>query len=467
MNTVLNAQQVRQSELNWAENKGVSTWPLMLRAGKSFVRQYLDQLRHKSVLVLVGRGNNGGDGYCIARLLREAGVRVVLAAPFGQPQPETDARRARQEFLDSGEEILDQWPEQWFEVLVDALFGSGLNRPLDDAAQSLIERMNASSASILAVDVPSGLNADTGLPVPVSVHADATHSFIAYKPGLLTAGGPGSCGVLTLDSLGVPTTGDWMYQPLLSGLPERSGNTHKARHGLVRIVGGRQGMGGASIIAASAALSAGAGRVISHCDAEFVSATLSHCPEIMTQPGLPGDGTTGSVWVVGPGLGRDREARDQVLHRLAQPDSTGVLDADALHLLPEERFDLNGWVLTPHEGEAAKLLRQDSASVQADRPKAALELSRCYQTVVVLKGSGTLVASADKLWFCHPGDPAMSTPGMGDSLAGIIGALLAQGLTAEQAAVTAVNWHARLGAELAAKQRLVFASDIIGLLKTR
>lgn len=467
MSTVLSALEVRQAEQDWAKDSKEGTWPLMLKAGQSFVRQFLDRLVSKRVLVVAGRGNNGGDGYCIARLLLQAGVRVDVLAPIGYPSPEIDAHRAYQECLATGVEPLEAWPETTYDVVIDALFGSGLSRALDRPVQVVIEQMNASGALVLGVDVPSGLNADTGQLMPCAVRCQATHSFISFKPGMLTGEGPQHCGLLTLDNLGMKLSSLSNYNPAVLHSLQRVGNTNKARHGRVRVVGGRLGMGGAAIIAAQAALSAGAGRVISHAEAEFISATLTRSPEIMTQPGLPDDVSGDHVWVLGPGLGRDSKAREQVARHLDQPGSTGVLDADALHLIPANRSDLSGWVMTPHEGEAAVLLHKDSDFVRNNRPQAARMLSEQYRTVVVLKGSGSLVAAPGSLWFGHPGHPAMATPGMGDCLAGMIGALLAQGVPPEQAALSAVNWHAQIGAELAENQQLVLATDIIDRLRLK
>ncbi|WP_161599270.1 NAD(P)H-hydrate dehydratase [Reinekea blandensis] len=464
---VLTSEQVRYAEQHWAENHGGDTWPLMNAAAQSFVRQTFERVRHGSVLVVVGKGNNGGDGYCIARRLYEAGVPVTVFAPFGEPSPGIDAHRALTELQQTGLPVFAEWPSTSVDTVIDALFGSGLNRPLDPTVIEIIERMNQYPAEVLAVDVPSGLNADTGQPMPVAIRARATHSFIAWKPGTLTAEGPQCCGQLSLDTLGVDVDSDWCWQQETQALPARSGQTHKAQHGNVNVVGGRLGMGGASIIAAGSALAAGAGRVISHCDPAFVTAALVHHPEVMTQPGLPEVVNDDSVWLVGPGLGRDDAAYEQVRRHLHSPGSRGVLDADGLFHLASLDVPCTNWVLTPHEGEAARLLGWRSDKVRNNRPVAAQALASRYQAVVVLKGAGTLVATTSGLTFCHPGSPAMATPGMGDCLAGIIAALLAQRLAPKDAAIVGVNWHAQTGYRLAQRQRLVLASDIIRALPQR
>lgn len=463
---VLTAEQVRRAEQRWADEQSAGTWPLMSAAAHSFVRQTLERVRHGSVLVVVGKGNNGGDGYCIAKRLHEAGVTVAVLAPLGEPPPDIDAHRALTEFRATGLPVLIEWPATPFDTVIDALFGSGLNRPLTKSAIAVINRMNQSASDCLAVDIPSGLHADRGQPLPVAVKAHASHSFIAWKPGLLTGEGPACSGQLSLDTLGVAVDSPWRRNHSIAQLPERRGQTHKARHGNVRVVGGRLGMGGASMIAAAAALVAGAGRVFSHCDAEFVGATLARYPEIMTRPGLPDEiKDDPAIWLIGPGLGRDAAARNWVAANVSNGAKSGVLDADALFHLADMEVDCRGWVLTPHEGEAAHLLGWDSEEIRQNRPIAAQALAERYQTVVILKGAGSIVASVNGLTFCHPGSAAMATPGMGDCLAGIIAALYAQGLSPEDAAINGVNWHARLGQQLASQQRIVLASDVIEALK--
>lgn len=325
--------------------------------------------------------------------------------------------------------------------------------------------MNRLNLPVYAVDIPSGLHAQTGVCQPVAVHARATHTFISYKPGQLTAVGPAVCGDLTLDSLGIQSTSNWRYTRNFEPcLPSRQGATHKAEHGNLHVVGGLKDMAGAAIITAMSALNAGAGRVFLHSDKLGHLAALARAPELMTRESrllleLQPDGT----YVIGPGMGNSSLAVElwQALLRKAN----GVMDADALRQLAAHPVPVSGWVLTPHESEAAALLGVTSADIKADRVASAQELASKYQTTVVLKGAGTIVATTEDVRFCNPGAPQMSTPGMGDCLAGIIGSLIAQGLLPEQAAVAGVNWHAYLGAKLAQRQRIVLASDIIPLLK--
>ncbi|MCE2570248.1 NAD(P)H-hydrate dehydratase [Motilimonas eburnea] len=479
---VLTSEQVKQAEQAWAKANQGDTWPLMVKAAHSFVAKFMSKLQGQTVLVVAGQGNNGGDGYYIGALLRQAKVKVTLVAPLGLPKSGIDAERAYQFFVASGGQVLgsfDELPQSaHFPITIDALFGSGLNRVLSEPAQQVILWLNQLDTEIVAVDVPSGLNADTGLAMPVAVNAKATHSFIALKAGTLTAMGPAHCGLLSLDTLTVSTGSTWRYQVDVC-LPRRTGNTYKSEHGGVNVVGGQPHMMGAALIAAHAALNSGAGKVWLACDQMFYASALSLAPEIMLKPigETAKQPLTDKVkWVIGPGLGQDGQGLD-ILAKLLEAtnaDSSqqlanyGVLDADGLRWLATSGQVATGWVLTPHEGEAAALLAWPIAKVQQDRIAAVQALSEQYKTCVVLKGAGSLVCdvrqTGQHLVFCHSGSPAMATPGMGDCLAGIIAALMAQGLDGFNSAITGVNWHARIGHELAKRQRIVLASDVIAQL---
>jgi len=468
MNPVINSYQVRDVESRWSTENGGSTWGLMIKAAESFVRQFLGSFQHGLVLVVVGNGNNGGDGYYIGKLLLESGVKVVIHAPIGLPDEGIDAYRARQAYIEAGGSVVDDIPEKDYVAIIDALFGIGLCREVKGKAFDVINLLNQMPQDVYSVDIPSGLCAVTGTALPVAVQATATHCFIAYKPGLLTHTGPTLCGKLTLDSLDLDVESDWQRVVSVTDIPERIGNTHKSEHGNVRVIGGQQSMAGAAIIAAQAALNSGAGRVFLHCDKQFFSTALALAPELMIADEIKISSTLGAeTYIIGPGLGRSDEAEQIWSAILNNNNCSGVMDADALRLLASAPRSVANWVLTPHEGEAADLLGITSAEVQLDRVQCAIKLADKYSTTVVLKGSGTIVASRQKLVFCHPGSPAMATPGMGDCLAGIIGSLLGQGLSQESAAITGVNWHAILALAISKKQRVVLASDISLQLKNR
>ncbi len=460
---VLSAADVRQAELAWAQSHGGETWPLMEKAANSFVQRFLSELNDKHVLVLVGQGNNGGDGYLIAHLLRGCQINVELVAPFGLPPESIDAYRAYLVFT-ANQGVVKEVPD-WenVDVIVDALFGSGLSRKLSTEISDLITKVNEASAAVFSVDIPTGLNAQTGEPMPEAVDAQATHSFIAFKPGMLTGNGPRYCGRTSLDSLDVTTKTDWQ-RCIEVILPKREGNTHKANYGKVLVIGGLEDMAGASIIAGHAALNAGAGRVLLHCNPDYFLAAITSAPELIVARDVTESMLSDSCVVAGPGLGRSQAAGSLVQQVLTHAEK-GVLDADALRYLADNPQTVADFVLTPHEGEAAALLTWSANEVRTNRVEAALQLSHQYQTTVVLKGAGSIVASGSQLCFCHPGTAKMATPGMGDCLAGMIASLLAQGLSFKEAAINGVNWHASLAYKLSHIQRVVLATDVIEHLK--
>jgi NAD(P)H-hydrate epimerase len=466
MEHVYSCEQIRSIEAQWALQNGGSTWPLMQRAAQAFVDAYYVAFIAKKVTVVAGSGNNGGDAYYIAWLLKQRAIDVQVYAPFGAPKSNSDAAKAHQLFLELSSHALSDWPAH-SDILIDGLYGIGLNRPLDAETIELIEKMNNSRAEIYSIDIPSGLNAETGLPMPVAVNAKATLAMIGYKPGLLTADGPSYSGCIGVDSLAIQANSSYKYITDWPTLADKSGNGHKGLFGVVTVLGGNQEMAGAAILAGHAALKSGAGKVMVHCDPNFHRSAISLAPELMVKglgktPLMTGDN---HAIVVGPGIGRNKLATRVVNEAiLSAPLYGGVVDADGLRILAAHPKPMNGWVLTPHAGEAAALLATTSQLIQADRVTAVREIAKKYQCVVVLKGAGTLVSNGQEVVFCHPGHGAMATPGMGDVLAGIVGTLLSQGCDPLNAAVSAVNWHARIGVYLARTQHSVFASDVIRCL---
>lgn len=466
MEPVFTVAQIRQLETQWAfERDSESAWSLMVAASTSFVRQFLVAFQSERVLIVAGNGNNGGDGYYIGKLLIESGIKVTVWAPMGLPNAEIDAFKAHSHYVGAGGKIVSDLSSYACTIIVDALLGIGLSRPLSGDLLACVQTINRLNCPVYAVDIPSGLNAETGVSMPESIVATATHSFIGLKPGLLTHTGPSVCGRLTVDRLGIDSSSLWGYHSAVSHLPNRQGNTHKAEQGNVSVVGGMASMAGAAIIAARAALNAGAGRVFLHCNPQFFPAALTIAPELITANHIPIEkNELPTVFVIGPGLGQEEPVLN-LWRTIVDGQRGGVMDADALRLLAESPQATPQWILTPHEGEAAALLGVSSEAIQKNRPRAALALAEKYQSTIILKGSGTLVATQGQLTFCHAGSPVMATPGMGDCLAGLVAALMAQGLSSHQAAVTGVNWHANLGAMLAQTQRIVLASDIIDQLK--
>jgi hydroxyethylthiazole kinase-like uncharacterized protein yjeF len=447
---LLSVEQVRQAEQT--AYAGMDSFTLMARAGYAAFLWACERLEGKSGVwtVLAGPGNNGGDAYVLATHALEAGTPVKLYALGQISKKADDALLAKAGFLAAGGEI---HPTEDFASLlgaagiVDGLFGIGLTNPPTGEAQRLIRLMNSENTMkvpVLSLDIPSGLNANTGQAFCDCVKATHTLSFIAAKPGLFTLDGPDQCGEITVADLGLQDAAAphpqslYAEETLLSQLKPRNMNSHKGSHGDVVVVGGDQGMVGAAILAARTALHLGAGRVfLGLLDGPQPPGYDPLQPELMmrsTESLLKHAG----VWVVGPGLGQSTTARallSQLLDITATrsaPDAL-LLDADALNLLAQdselaEKFaELKmPTVITPHPLEAARLLGLTTEQIQADRMGAAQQLSQRFNTCAVLKGAGSVIAHQDQLSINLSGGPALATGGTGDVLAGALGALLAQ-----------------------------------------
>jgi NAD(P)H-hydrate epimerase len=441
----------------------------------------LDTLRRRwpgarTLCVLCGPGNNGGDGFLLAALARAAGLQVAVVATTERSTG--DAALARERFMREGGAVslpAAMLPDA--DVYVDALFGSGLNRAPDGAAAQLIAALNAQSPTVLALDVPSGLASDTGVAFEPCVRAAATVCFVGWKRGLFTARGAGQCGERSLSTLDIPENVHAQTIPdatLLTpqALPARPRDSHKGRYGHVLAIGGDLGAGGAVRMCAEAAARVGAGLVSVATREANVGPILGARPELMPhgvhvprnlEPLL----ARASVLAVGPGLGQDEWGRGLWQAALDAGKPT-VLDADGLNLLAATPRALpQACVLTPHPGEAARLLGGTTAGVQADRFAAAGALAEKFQAVAILKGAGSLVAEpGGGVAVCPWGNPGMASGGMGDVLTGVIAGLLAQGLKPWDAACLGVGLHARAG-DLAARvgERGLLASDLFVYLR--
>jgi hydroxyethylthiazole kinase-like uncharacterized protein yjeF len=411
------------------------------------------------VLILAGPGNNGGDALVAARLLAARGCRVVAVSRTDPARLPPDAARAWAAWRESGGTILaDIPPPQRFSLVIDGLFGVGLQRDIDGEDARWIAQANALTCPKLALDVPSGLDADSGRVCGCALRADHTLTFIGLKPGLLTADGPDYAGELHLDALGVEpaalTASSGIALTQLEDrhrLPARARNSHKGLFGHIGIIGGSSGMVGACLIAGRAALRQGAGSVtLGTLDERIVVDYLE--PRLMfsapeTLADAPLDGLA-----IGPGLGRSLRARALLDAALAAPCAL-VLDADALNLLAGDpglaeraaRRD-RPTLLTPHPGEAARLLGTDSADIQANRIEAARQLSALYRAHVALKGAGTVIVHPDGRYAINTsGGPWLAQAGSGDRLSGMLAALLGQGMPAADALEAAVWLHGTSG----------------------
>ena len=474
------AAQVRELDARLIAD-GTSGFELMQRAAHAAWRA----LRRRwpdagAVTVLAGRGNNAGDGYLVAALAQRAGWRVVVLA-VGDPQAlQGDAAQARAEAQACGVAIEPWHTEASLQgVLVDALLGTGIAGDVREPYVSAIEAINASRLPVLAIDLPSGLCADTGRVLGHAVHADLSVTFIGLKLGLFTADGPDRVGTLVFDELQadpaivaqVASEAVRLGHGSLIRVAPRSPVAHKGSFGQVLVIGGDLGTGGAALLSAEAALRCGAGMVTLATRPEHVNASLVRRPEIMCSGvestySLTALVERADVLVVGPGLGQAPWGRS-LLSLAAQRQAPQVWDADALNLLAAGAVELpTGSVITPHPGEAARLLQCSVAEVQADRAAAARALARRFGCVALLKGAGTLVADPDgRLALCDRGHPAMASAGLGDVLAGVIGALLAQDLMPFDAGCLAAWLHAAAGERLGEQGRGLAASDLIPVIR--
>ncbi len=439
----------------------------------------------KRVVVFCGGGNNGGDGYILAALAAQKKLESIAVSVKDTSTLKGDAKRAfeyaQQESVTIVESAEFTFPESADDlVIVDAVLGTGFHGELDSALKSLFHDIQNFGAPILSLDIPSGLSGDTGRATLGAIEADATVTFIAMKQGLLTGASPRHCGELIYLDLDVPAElierfhKGYSRVSRVNHLTKRKGDAHKGDHGHVMVVGGDLGFGGAAMLAAEAAMGAGAGLVSLVTRAEHVSAALSRLPEVMAvgvQGGVELEPYVerASVIIVGPGLGLSAWSQQLLLACLAS-GKPAVLDADALNLLSgNDAFNTinKNCVITPHLGEASRLLSCKLAKVQADRFAAVERLSEKFSCTAVLKGAGTLIHSGNTQVLANVGNPAMAVAGMGDVLSGIIGALMSQGLNADEAAITGVCAHGFAGDCVAAHGEVgVRASAIIPHVST-
>lgn len=475
------AAQVREFDRRAIEDCAIPGYSLMQRAGAvAFQRLRARWPEARRLLVCCGGGNNGGDGYVVARLAAQAGLEVTVLAATSVERLRGDAARAA---ADGSGAVVEDVDPAGFDVVVDALLGTGLKSNVREPLAGLIERINMARSTgrvraVVAIDVPSGLDADSGMPMGTAVRADVTVSFIGRKRGLYTGRAGEFCGALEFDDLDVPQQVFAELEPdafllqrdgLVDALPPRQAAAHKGQLGQVLVLGSDFNYPGACLLTARAALVAGSGLVSVATRRDHALALASGLPEAMWADGE--DGATlgrllerADVLAVGPGLGVSDWSR-AVWSRAMGSDLALVLDADGLNLLAEQPTARGRWILTPHPGEAARLLACDTAEVQHDRFAAVRELARRYGAVVVLKGAGSLIADPDgQVAVCPYGTPAMATAGMGDALTGIIASLVGQGLKPGVAARTGVMLHALAGEHAAVGRRSILTGELIDAL---
>lgn len=477
------AAQVRELDRTAIEDLGIAGGTLMNRAGEAAFGVLRGAWpRSGTLLIVAGPGNNGGDGYVVARLAREAGLGVKFVFLGDPERMRSDALSAREAFLACGGEArpwLGKLPPA--DVVVDALLGTGLEREVEGAFRDVIDAMNAHAAPVIAIDIPSGLHSDTGVPMGAAVIADRTVSFIGLKQGLFTGSGKAYCGQVRFSDLGVPDAVYDAVEPscvrislerFRDRLAPRSRCAHKGDFGHVLIVGGEAGMSGAVRLAGEAAARTGAGLVSVATRASHAGILNVTRPELMVRGVECGADldpllSRATVVAIGPGLGQGDWGRE-MLRRVLEAPQPVVMDADALNLLSEAAPQRDGKrIMTPHPGEASRLLGCTTAEVQRDRFGAAQRIVDRYGGVVVLKGSGTLIGGAGRMALCDAGNPGMASGGMGDVLTGIISALVAQGLNPGDASRAGVCLHAAAADVAAADgERGLLAGDLPPIVRT-
>ena len=500
---IYQASQVRELDQLAIQDMGITGYELMCRAGEAAC----DVLRlrwpsTRAIQIFCGAGNNAGDGYVVARLALKQGYEVVVSAVVAPEKLSGDAERAYADYRDSGgkvETLKVATSAFSADLIIDALLGVGFGRELEGLFKSAVEVINEAQCPVLALDVPTGLHADTGSVISgadtkgLAVRADATITFVALKQGLFLGEAMDYRGELFFSDLGIQWNRSPSQRPSLRRLDQsflaktlqpRKQTAHKGSHGRLLLVGGGVGMSGAIRLAAEAALRAGAGLVQVATHPANVEQVMEGRAEIMclgiTNPDdLNVLANQADAVVLGPGLGGDSWAKGVWQQIMDSNWQRMVLDADGLNFLAQEVPWVGGakqdnWILTPHPGEAARLLSPlkdkeiSTAHIQAERLKHANDLAEYYDGIVVLKGAGSLVAAPHGAItsVCDFGNPGMATAGMGDVLSGIIGALCVQGNAAVDAACAGVLLHALAGDDAAAQgQRGTLAGDLMPYIR--
>jgi len=502
---VVTAAEMREMDRKAIEDYGIPGVVLMENAGRHVVEtvvHVLGDVRGKVAAVIAGKGNNGGDGFVVARHLKNMGAEVRVYLLAGVDEIKGDARVNLDVWLKMGGKISNPLREGMellpgelarAHVIIDALYGTGFKGAVRENVIPVVEAVNSSPAPVIAVDIPSGLEADTGLAGGSCIRASHTVTFGLPKIGLVTGYGPEFTGRMHVADISIPAeilqggeieliTGD----KIKNILPRRSAVAHKGNFGHALVVGGSPGMSGAVCLAARACARTGAGLVTAAVPRGLHPAAEIKLTEVMTMPlpetvdgflssqaaGVINDLSAGKdVLAIGPGLGTNDETVKVVVEVLREAEVPCVIDADGINAVARSGFRLREMqanaVITPHPGEMARLMGCSTAEVQADRPGNARRVAGESGAVVVLKGAGTVVAvPGGKAYINSTGNPGMASGGSGDVLTGIIAGLLAQGLTPENAAVAGVYLHGLAGDRVAAANGMagLLAGDMIEAL---
>ena len=469
-------------------SKGNSDKELMLQAAKITAEYIKENYVNKKYICVCGPGNNGGDGYYIGIYLYKAGfdVKIINALAY-----KTKSHLCFEAFniahdlnLIHESSILNNLNKDV--LIIDAIFGTSLKGSLDESIINLIQIMN-SYEYVFSIDIPSGINPDTGVGCEVYVNANKTISFVGRKLGLSLNEGKIATGEKYFHNLSLHMENDYhaaateyAFKDVESLLQKRPSNSHKGHFGSTLVLGGDKDMGGAAIMAAEAALKSGSGLVSLISHQTHLEASLVRNPEIMTIGcDHPKDAILAladkDVFVCGPGLSLSswsEQIMKMLIKHLENNDGSVIFDAGALRYIAKNNISLKAIkgpiILTPHPGEAADLLRMSSKEIQQDRIKAAENLAAKYNATIVLKGAGTVIAD-DKIYVCEEGGPELATGGTGDVLAGLIGSLIAQGLSAQNASLLAAATHGLAGSEFVKLhgEKGLAASELIPLIRKK
>ena len=478
------ADQVRTHEAKAAEQSFCSLYGLMQRAGKALYGHALTLAPSaEHFLILAGNGNNAGDGYICGLLALQAGKHVTLCAVDPERVLTGDAQQAQVAFIAAGGEVEEFTANQLKrnDIVIDALLGTGLKGSISPEFAAIIDAVNNADLPVLSVDVPSGINADTGVSLGRCIQADMTVTFVGIKQGLVTATGKQASGKLVFEDLEIglafselcPTNTQLLQLNRFTGLAPRQVNSHKGRFGRLLCVGGNAGMSGAIRLAGEAALRSGTGLVKVYAHADSRIQICAGRPELMVIcDGLQAALEWSNCVVIGPGLGQDEWALktfSMVIQYCHKHDVPIVIDADALNLLPKHAtaFTSDQCVITPHSGEAGRLLESTIEEVESNRFVSARLLAQKYNATCILKGAGTIIDDGTQTWVCEHGNPGMATAGMGDVLSGIVGAMFAQRINKTAAAKYSVCIHGHAADIIAAEygERGMLASDLFPQLR--
>ena len=487
VDSIVQLEQIAINQFN------IPAYELMKRAGAAVFDILKTRYpQHQKILILCGAGNNAGDGYVVAKLAKQSGFDVHLVSLIDPESLKNEALLAYNDWSDLAvNDKADFSLIEKADIVIDALLGTGLTSDVSAVWAEWIALVNASDKPVISIDIPSGLLADTGVIAGAAIEADVTVSFIGLKQGMFTAQAKDVCGEIVFDDLGLPAE---VYSSVecktrllnavdYSLLPKRKASSHKGRFGHVLIVGGNTGMPGAVILAATAALRTGAGLVTIITVEKNLQAIAAAVPEAMVKTyEINGENSVAiskllpesfidniTHVAIGMGLGQD-EWSLKMLQHCVQLKKPMLLDADALNLVADNDIKISSpLVITPHPGEAGRLLSVNASEVQKNRFDAVKKLHALFRDSescsVILKGSGTLIFDGQEVKICNQGNAAMSAPGMGDVLSGIVIALMAQNIKIFDAAELAVCLHASAAKLVTGDNtRGLLASDVVTAL---